>query len=105
MAQDVLLVLVTCPPDQAERIAGALVEERVAACVNVVTNVRSIYRWKGAVHNESEALLLVKTVKDRFDALKQSVLKHHPYELPEVLAVTMDRGHVPYLDWVVESTR
>jgi periplasmic divalent cation tolerance protein len=105
MAKDVLVVLVTCPPDQAQAIADALVEERVAACVNVVTSLQSVYRWKGAVQHEGEALLIVKTTKDRFDALKQAVLKHHPYELPEVIAVTVDRGHAPYLEWVVESTR
>lgn len=105
MAQDVLVVLVTCPPDRAQGIADALVEERVAACVNVVTHLQSVYRWKGAVHRDSEALLIVKTTRDRFDALKQSVLKHHPYELPEVIAFAVDRGHAPYLEWVVESTR
>ena len=105
MAQDVLLVLVTCPPDRAQAVADALVEERVAACVNVVTHLQSVYRWKGAVHRDAEALLLAKTTRDRFEALKQAVLRHHPYELPEVIALTVDRGHAPYLEWVVESTR
>ena len=105
MAKDVLVVLVTCPPDKAQAIAVALVEERVAACVNVVPSLQSVYRWEGSVHNDGEALLIVKTAKDRFDALKQAVLKHHPYELPEVIALTVDQGHAPYLEWVVESTR
>ena len=104
MAKDVLVVLVTCPPDKAQGIADALVEERVAACVNVVPSLHSVYRWKGAVHHEDEAMLLVKTTKDRFAALKQAVLKHHPYELPEVIAVAVDRGHTPYLEWVIESS-
>ncbi|MGH8482373.1 MAG: divalent-cation tolerance protein CutA [Nevskiaceae bacterium] len=104
MAKDVLVVLVTCPPEKAQAIAGALVEERVAACVNVVPSLSSVYRWKGAVHNDAEALLLVKTSKDRFEALKQAVLKHHPYELPEVIAIQVDRGHAPYLEWVIESS-
>lgn len=104
MAKDVLVVLVTCPPDKAQAIAGALVEERVAACVNVVPSLSSVYRWKGAVHNDAEALLLVKTSKDRFEALKQAVLRHHPYELPEVIAIQVDRGHAPYLEWVIESS-
>ncbi|MGQ0586191.1 MAG: divalent-cation tolerance protein CutA [Gammaproteobacteria bacterium] len=104
MAKDVLVVLVTCPPDKAQGIAQALVEERVAACVNLVPSLTSVYRWKGEVHQEGEALLLVKTTKDRFEALKQAVLKHHPYELPEVIAFTVDRGHTPYLDWVIESS-
>jgi periplasmic divalent cation tolerance protein len=105
MAKDVLVVLVTCPPDKAQAIAGALVEERVAACVNVVPSLSSVYRWKGAVHNDAEALLLVKTSKDRFEALKQAVLRHHPYELPEVIAIQVDRGHAPYLEWVIESSQ
>ena len=104
MAKDVLVVLVTCPPDKAQGIADALVEERVAACVNVVSSLHSVYRWKGAVHHEDEAMLLVKTTKDRFEALKQAVLKHHPYELPEVIAVSVERGHTPYLEWVIESS-
>jgi periplasmic divalent cation tolerance protein len=105
MAQDVLVVLVTCPPDKAQAIANALVEERVAACVNVVPSLSSVYRWKGAVHKDAEALLIVKSTKDRFEALKQAVLRHHPYELPEVIAVPVDRGHVPYLEWVIESSQ
>jgi len=104
MAKDVLVVLVTCPPDKAQGIADALVDERVAACVNVVPSLSSVYRYKGEVHHENEAMLLVKTTKDRFEALKQAVLKHHPYELPEVIAVAVDRGHTPYLEWVIESS-
>lgn len=105
MAQDVLVVLVTCPPDKAQAIAEALVEERVAACVNVVGALQSVYRWKGAVQNDREALLIAKTTRDRFEALKDSVLRQHPYDLPEVIAFTVDRGHPPYLEWLVESTR
>jgi len=105
MAQDVLVVLVTCPPKKADKIAAGLIEDRVAACVNVVRSLRSFYRWKGKVHRDDEALLIVKTTRDRFEALKKAVLARHPYELPEVIAVTVDRGHPPYLDWVVESTR
>ena len=104
MAKDVLVVLVTCPPDKAQGIAAALVEERVAACVNVVPSLSSVYRWKGAVHVDSEALLIVKSTRDRFEALKQAVLRHHPHELPEVIAVPVDRGHAPYLEWVIESS-
>jgi len=104
MAKDVLVVLVTCPPDKAQGIADALVEERVAACVNVVPSLHSVYRYKGEVHHENEAMLLVKTSRDRFEALKQAVLKHHPYELPEVIAVPVERGHTPYLEWVIESS-
>lgn len=105
MERDLLVVLVTCPPDKAQGIAGALVDERVAACVNIVPGLQSVYRWKGAVEREAEALLIAKTTRDRFEALKASVLKHHPYELPEIVALPADAVHLPYADWVVESTR
>lgn len=105
MAKDVLVVLVTCPPEKAQAMATLLVEQRVAACVNVVPSLQSIYRWKDEVQSEGEALLIVKTARDRFDDLKRAVLENHPYELPEVIGVTVDQGHAPYLEWVVESTR
>jgi len=100
-----LLVLVTCPPDRADGIAQALVERRLAACVNVVPQLRSVYRWQGSVQRDDEALLLAKTAADCFEALKQSVLELHPYELPEVIALPIGPGHAPYLDWILESTR
>ena len=99
----VLVALVTCPPDRAEALATALVEGRHAACVNVVPQIKSIYRWKGEVQHDAEALLVIKTRADAFDQLKQAVLKLHPYELPEVIAVNVERGHQPYLDWVADN--
>jgi periplasmic divalent cation tolerance protein len=105
MAPDVLVVLVTCPPGNAQALADTLVEQRVAACVNIVPGLQSVYRWKGEVERESESLLVVKTTGDRFEALKRAVLEHHPYELPEVVAIPVEKGHTPYLEWVVESTR
>lgn len=102
---DILLVHVSCPPSQAEALAAALVEARVAACVNILPTVRSVYRWQGAVQRDDESLLLIKTAVARFDALRAEVLKRHPYELPEIVAVNPASGHAPYLDWVVESCR
>ncbi len=103
-AMTVALALVTCPPDSADALASALVEAGVAACVNIVPQIRSVYRWQGAVCRDDEALLLIKHRADRFDALRDAVLARHPYELPEIVAVDLDRGHVAYLDWVVRST-
>jgi periplasmic divalent cation tolerance protein len=103
--QDVFVVLVTAPPDKAPGIAEALVAERVAACVNIVPGLQSVYRWKGDVERASESLLVIKTTRDRFEAVKRAVLKHHAYELPEVVGIPVEKGHIPYLDWVVESTR
>ena len=89
--------------EDAERIGRALVEAGLAACVNVLPAVTSIYRWKGTLEKEEERLLLIKTRADRFDALKQALVSLHPYEVPEVLALPVADGHQPYLDWLDES--
>ena len=100
----VVLSAVGAPPD-AERIARALVEERLAACVNVVPGVVSIYRWKGNVEQEPELMLVIKTLAERVDALKARLLELHPYELPEVVVIPIVGGHQPYLDWLAEQVR
>jgi periplasmic divalent cation tolerance protein len=89
----------------AERIARALVEERVAACVNIVPGITSIYRWKGAVEQEPELLLVIKTMAAQLDALKARLLELHPYELPEVVVLPIGGGHQAYLDWIAEQVR
>lgn len=94
------IALVTCPVDAADAMARQLVEARLAACVNIVPRVASIYRWNGEVQREDEALLLVKTTVEGFEALQSAVLALHPYELPEVIAVDIADGHSPYLDWI-----
>jgi periplasmic divalent cation tolerance protein len=99
-----LLVLTTVArAEDAERIAEALVQRRLAACVNVLPGVRSIYRWKGAVERDEERLLVVKTRGDRFDALRDAILALHPYEVPEVVAVPIEAGSPAYLRWLDES--
>ncbi len=101
-----LLVHCTCPGlDQAERIARALVEERLAACVGLLPGLRSVYRWQGAIESADEALLLIKTAADRLDALQARLRALHPYELPEIVAVEIAAGLPPYLDWIVAETR
>lgn len=104
MTADILIAFVTCPPDRADALAQVLVETRVAACVNIVPAVRSVYRWKDAVQTDGEALLMIKTAQARVEDLRQAVLKHHPYELPEFIAVKVAQGHAPYLQWVLDST-
>lgn len=98
------LVLVSCPIDAADALARALVESRVAACVNVVPRVGSTYRWQDAVQREDEALLLIKSTSARFEDLRAAVLAHHPYELPEVIAVDISAAHAPYLAWIADCT-
>jgi len=89
--------------EDAERIARALVERRVAACVNVVPGVTSYYRWKGEIARDGEWLLVMKTTADRFEALREAVVELHPYDVPEVGALPVERGHAPYLDWIERS--
>jgi periplasmic divalent cation tolerance protein len=91
--------------EDAERIARALVERGLAACVNVLPGLTSIYRWKGAVERADERLLLIKTRAERFAALRDALVALHPYEVPEVLALPVAFGHAPYLAWLDENTR
>jgi periplasmic divalent cation tolerance protein len=95
------VVLCTCPPDRAEAIARGLVE-RGAACVNIVPAVRSIYRWQGAIHDDAEALLVVKAAADRVETLRAALGELHPYELPEWVVLTPDAGltSAAYAAWV-----
>jgi periplasmic divalent cation tolerance protein len=89
--------------EEAERIAGALVERRLAACVNVVPGVTSFYRWKGELNRDAEHLLVVKTTAARFEALREALVEMHPYDVPEVVELPIERGHGPYLEWIDES--
>lgn len=105
MARRVLVVLVACPPEAAPRLARRLVQDRLAACVNLLPRVASHYRWQGRVQADAETLLLIKTTAARYPALQDAIHQHHPYELPEVIAVPVTRGLPAYLDWVAASTR
>jgi periplasmic divalent cation tolerance protein len=89
--------------DDAERLARELIERRLAACVNLVPGLVSIYRWKGRVERDEERLLVIKTTAARFEALKAAVLALHPYEVPELIALSITAGHEPYLGWLGES--
>jgi len=101
-----LVCYCSCPdPATAERIANALVAERLAACVNVIPGVRSVYRWQDAVEQADEVLLMIKTAADRLDALTARVASLHPAELPELIAVEVAGGLPAYLSWVAEQTR
>lgn len=100
-AGDAVVVLVACPDEPtATSIARALVEERLAACVNVTGEVRSVYRWQGSVEEARERLLVVKARADRLEALAARIVALHPYDVPELLALPLARGLAPYLDWL-----
>jgi periplasmic divalent cation tolerance protein len=94
-------VLVTCPSmEKAAELAKALVAERLIACANLIPGVRSIYAWKGEVCDEPEVMMVLKSVPQRFTQLKDRIVALHPYEVPEVLQLDVQKAHGPYLDWV-----
>jgi periplasmic divalent cation tolerance protein len=100
------LVLCTCPDlEVAAAIAEALVAEGLAACVNLVPGLTSIYRWQGEIQREGEVLLLIKTAAQRFEALAERLRRLHPYELPEIIALPIAAGLPDYLAWVSQCTQ
>jgi periplasmic divalent cation tolerance protein len=82
------------------RRSRVLVDERLAACVNLVPTVRSIYRWQGAIQDDAEALAVIKTTAERYPALASRLAELHPYDVPEILALPLDDGHAKYLAWL-----
>ena len=105
MPNTALLVLCTCPDRaSADVIAQALLERRLAACINILPGVSSMYRWQGKIETAEEVLLVIKTRQPRYAELEAEILSHHPYELPEVVAVPLDRGLPGYLAWIEQCT-
>lgn len=103
---DVSVVLVTAPSEElAAALARTLVDEGLIACANLVPGVRSIYRWKGAIWDEGEVLLVLKAPTAGFESLRARIVELHPYETPEVLRLDVAEGHRPYLDWVLGGAR
>jgi len=100
---DPVVCLVTTPPDEARRIAGALVERELVACVNIVAAVQSVYRWKGAVEHDEESLLVIKTTRGAIEPLTAALRELHPYETFELVALDVAGGAPDYLDWISES--
>ena len=99
------IIYCTCPDiETAEKISRRLVSERLAACVNIVPGVASIYEWQGKIEQTDEVLLIIKTVAERFIALSRLVKDMHPYELPELIAVSITDGLPEYLDWIQQCT-
>jgi periplasmic divalent cation tolerance protein len=99
-----VILVTTGSEEQAVSIARALVSERLAACVNIVGPVRSIYRWRDAVNDDSEYLLIIKTRATLYMKVESRVRELHSYEVPEVLALNADRGSPPYIKWLLDST-
>lgn len=96
-----LLVITTLPDEEsAAALAEYLIEQRVAACVNILASCRSIYRWQGAIERAAEVPLLIKTTQERYADLEAAILARHPYELPKIVAVPVGTGLTAYLDWI-----
>jgi periplasmic divalent cation tolerance protein len=101
------LVVLTNLPDRAaaERLADVVIEKKLAACVNILAPCRSVYRWKGAVQHDEEHPVLIKTTTERYAELERAIRGAHPYELPEIIAVPIERGLPEYLQWVSAETK
>lgn len=103
---DKRLVLTTCGSlEEARSIAHALIERRLAACVNLIPQIESVYRWKGEVETATEWLLIIKTTADAFDRVREAIRAMHSYELPECVQIAVDAGESDYLKWLGESVR
>ncbi|HEY6552521.1 MAG TPA: divalent-cation tolerance protein CutA [Vicinamibacteria bacterium] len=103
MSDHCLVLSTVASAEDGDRLARALVERRVAACVNVVAGVTSFYRWEGGVQRDEERLLVIKTRTDRFSDLRNALVDLHPYEVPEVIALPITGAHSPYLAWLDAS--
>ena len=104
MNSEYLVVLCTCPTaGDADAVTTALLEQRLAACVNRVSGVRSMYRWQGKIEHDDEVLLVIKTSAERFDELEAAIRSVHPAEVPEIIGMPITAGSAAYLDWIAES--
>jgi len=102
---DAIVVLVTVPNgEEASRIAEAVVSDKLAACVNIVSSIESIYRWEGTVTRDHEVLMIIKTTDAKYSELEARVRALHSYSTPEVIALEISRGSQPYLNWIIDST-
>jgi periplasmic divalent cation tolerance protein len=103
--KEIVVVLATVPSyDVGKAIARELVAKNLAACVNILPALESVYEWEGRVEESSEALLVIKTTKGSLESLTSELVKAHPYDLPEVIALPVIGGHAPYMEWVRSMT-
>ncbi len=105
MMETIRIVYISIPRDEAKSMARKLVEERLAACVNILPKIEAYYWWDDAVQYDEEALLLVKTTQAKFDPLVEYILEHHPYDMPEVVALPLADGLPEYVAWVRHETQ
>jgi len=106
MPSSTLITLCTCPSQTvAEEIANSLVKQGIAACINIIPKITSIYKWQDKIEKDDETLMLIKTDQSRYQDLEQALLSLHPYELPEIIAVPVEQGLTGYLNWVTQCTK
>jgi len=103
MSGEIIVLVTSANGDEASKIAEALVRERLAACVNIISDVESVYRWEGKVARDREMLLVIKTTADRYSEIEQRIHKLHSYSTPEVVAIPIQQGSANYLTWLRES--
>jgi len=101
-----IIIYCTCPDIEiADKISRSLIRQHMAACVNQINGVTSIYEWNGKIEHGNEVLLLIKSTMARFDAIETLIRQEHPYELPELVAVPITKGMPEYLDWITQCTK
>lgn len=99
------VVFITVPREKANQLSHDIIESRLAACVNIIEKVKSIYRWKGEITTDEESLLVVKTATKKVETLIKFVKESHSYEIPEVVSLNIAEGNPEYLDWLDEETK
>lgn len=103
---DEIVVFVTTPSqEEGEKIGRSLVEKQLAACANILPSISSIFSWEGKVNHERESLIILKSRKECFSELMEEVKRHHSYSVPEIIALPIIEGSLPYLNWIRENTR
>lgn len=104
MTPNYYIALTTCPnPDIANQLALGIVEQQLAACVNIFPAIQSIYQWQGKIEQENESLLVIKTLQQQLAELESFIQKQHPYEVPEFITIPIESGSKAYLDWITAS--
>ena len=98
------IAVTTCPTlEIATQLANDVIEQQLAACVNIIPAIKSVYKWKGKIEHDNESLLIIKTMKQQLASLEKLVLKLHPYETPEFISMPIESGSKAYLDWITTS--
>ena len=106
MASKYLIAVTTCPTlEIATQLANDVVEQQLAACVNIIPAIKSVYKWKGKIEHDDESLLIIKTMKQQLAPLEELVLRLHPYETPEFISMPIESGSKAYLDWITASLK